>query len=180
MKMIVKILVVIVALVSVAAVIAMFTKNKYTLNRNIVINKPKSEVFNFIKLNRNQKSYSRWLSLDPNTKIGFKGAEDGTPGAILTFDSNDKRAGKGEWETVKVIEGETVTFELRFLEPFAFIANGRFNVEALSAEQTRVTWVYNSGMDWPMNFLLLFMDMDKIVGNDIQASLSTLKTNLEN
>ena len=176
---ILKIVVVLVAIVSVAAVVALFTKNKYTLTRAIVINRPKQEVFSFIKLNKNQKSYSKWLSLDPNTKIELRGSEDGTPGSILSFQSKDKKAGTGEWETTKVLEDERVEFELRFLEPFAFVATGHFSTEAVSAEQTKITWVYNSGMDWPMNFMLLFMDMDKIVGNDIQTSLVALKNNLE-
>lgn len=177
---ILKIVVVMVAIVSVAAVVALFTKNKYTLTREVVINRAKPDVFNFIKLNKNQKLYSKWLSLDPETKIELRGTEDGTPGSILAFDSKDKKAGKGEWETTKVQEYERVEFELRFLEPFAFVANGYFATEELSADHTRITWVYNSGMDWPMNFMLLFLDMDKLVGNDIQSSLVTLKAKLEN
>jgi hypothetical protein len=179
MKMIIKILVVIVAIVSVAAVVAMFTRNKYTLKRDVIVKKPKDEVFHFIKLNRNQTHYSKWLSFDPETRIDFFGAEDGQPGAILAFASKDKRTGKGEWETRRIVEGERVEFELRFLEPFQFTANGHFSTEAVSPTETKVTWVYNSGMDWPMNFMLLFLDMEKVVGNDIQTSLSTLKVRLE-
>ncbi len=177
--MIVKILVVLVAIVSLAAVIALFTRDKYTLRREIVINRPKQEVFEFVKLNRNQKLYSKWLSFDPQTKIAFAGAEDGTPGAVLKFESKDKRTGKGEWETTRIAEGETVAFQLRFLEPFAFVADGHFDTEALSPAETKVSWVYNSGMKWPMNFMLLFLDMDKLVGNDIEASLFNMKARLE-
>lgn len=177
---ILKIVVVLVAIVSVAAVVALFTKDKYTLTRDIVIDRAKPEVFAFIKLNKNQKSYSKWLSLDPNTKIELRGAEDGTRGSILAFESKDRKTGKGEWETKKVLENERVEFELRFLEPFAFVANGHFSIESVTANQTKIIWVYNSGMDWPMNFMLLFLDMDEIVGNDIQTSLISLKNNLEN
>lgn len=177
--MILKILVFVIAIVSVAAVVAMFTKDKYTLVRQVVINAPKQEVFDYIKLNSNQKSYSKWLSLDPQTKIGFKGSPDGKPGSILTFESNDKKAGTGELETKRVIDGERVEFELRFLAPFQFTANGFMSTDAVSPGQTRVTWVYNSGMNWPKNFMLLFMDMDSIVGNDIQISLGNLKSKLE-
>lgn len=170
---------ILVAIISMAAVIALFSKNKYTLTRNIVINKPKEEVFAYIKLNRNQQAYSKWLSLDPNTKIQFKGAADGTPGAILTFASKNKKTGTGEWEIKNIADGEKVDFELRFLEPFVFTANGSFLTQSVAEQQTKVTWTYNSGMDWPMNFMLLFLDMDKLVGNDIQESLTKVKSNLE-
>ena len=180
MKMILKILVFAIAIVSVAAVIAIFTKDKYTLARQVVINVPKQQVFDYVKLNSNQKSYSKWLSIDPQTKISFKGAPDGQPGAILVFESNDKKAGTGEWETKRVIDGDWVEFELRFLSPFKFTANGFMTTDAVAPGQTRVTWVYNGGMNWPMNFMLLFVDMDSLVGNDIQISLENLKNRLEN
>ncbi|SHH54161.1 Polyketide cyclase / dehydrase and lipid transport [Chryseolinea serpens] len=180
MKMIIlKAFTILVAIVSMAAVIAMFSKNKYTLTRNIVINKAKEEVFAYIRLNRNQQAYSKWLALDPNTKIQFKGAADGTPGAILTFSSKSNKTGTGEWEIKNIVDGEKMDFELRFLAPFVFTANGTFLTQSIAEQQTKVTWTYNSGMDWPKNFMLLFMDMDKIVGNDIQESLVNVKNNLE-
>jgi len=179
MKMLIKIFVVIIAIVSVAAVIALFTRDKYTLVRTIVVTKPAPLVFNYIRFNRNQRSYSKWLSLDPHTAIDFKGAPDGTPGAIMTFASNDHKAGTGEWEITNVDEGKRIDFELRFLKPFAFTANGEFRTESLSERETKVIWSYNSGMNWPMNFMLLFLDMDKVVGNDIQISLQNLKVQLE-
>ena len=89
--MIMKILVLIVALLSVAAVVAMFSKKKYTLTRSIVINKSRKEVFDYIRMNANQKSYSKWLSLDPDTRISFRGSTDGMPGAIrFAMGSSDK------------------------------------------------------------------------------------------
>ena len=75
MKMILKILVLMVALLSVAAVIAMFSKKKYTPTRSILVNRSRQEVFDYIRMNANQKSYSKWLSLDPNTKVSFKGSK---------------------------------------------------------------------------------------------------------
>jgi len=179
MKMLLKIIVVVIAIVSVAAVIALFTRDKYTLARTIVVSKPVPVVFDFIKFNRNQRSYSKWLSLDPHTSIDFKGAPDGTPGAIMTFASNDHKAGTGEWEITKVDEDKRIDFELRFLKPFAFTANGEFKTQSLANNQTQVTWTYHSGMNWPMNLMLLFLDMDKLVGKDIQTSLENLKFQLE-
>lgn len=179
MKMLVKIVVVLVAIVSVAMVAAMFTKKDYTLKREIAINKPSQDVFQYIRYLRNQEAYSKWLSLDPDTKINYKGSVDGTPGAILAFSSRDNKAGTGEWETTSVVENKRINFELRFLEPFTFTANGHMAVDSLSPTQTKLEWVYNSGMKWPMNIMLLFMDMDKIVGNDIAISLGNIKTNLE-
>lgn len=176
--MILKIIVVIIAIISVALVVALFSKNKYTLSREITINRPRQEVFAYVRLLQNQKAYSKWLSLDPDTKIAFKGAPDGTPGAILTFDSKDKRAGKGEWKLTGVTAGERLGFEVHFLA-YDFTANGHLAFSDAGPGKTKVVWVYNSGMKWPANFMLLFMDMEKIIGTDIAESLGNLKRNLE-
>ena len=177
--MIVKIVVVVVAIVSLALVVAMFTKKKYTLTREVTIRQSPQQVYEYMKLLKNQKSYSKWLSLDPDTKIGIKGGEDGTPGAVLTFESKSSKAGTGEWEITGLSEGKKVDFELRFLAPYQFTANGHFAVQPVGADLTKLVWVYNSGMDWPKNFVLLFMDMDKIIGGDIAESLGKVKQNLE-
>jgi hypothetical protein len=180
MKMIiVKVLVVLVAVISTACVVALFTKKDYTISREIIISAPGNTVFDFVRYNKNQKLYSLWLSFDPATKIKLSGAEDGTSGAILYFESNNRKTGTGEWEIKQIEPGKRVDFQLRFIAPFKFIADGSFIVETISADKTRLKWVYNSGMNWPMNFMLIFMDMDKIVGNDISASMTNIKTIIE-
>ncbi len=177
--MIIKIVMVLVAIISVACVVALFTKNKYTLKREITIDKPVDTVFDFVRYNKNQKLYSVWLSFDPNTKISINGAADGNPGSVLSFESKNHKTGTGQWEIKKVVPGERIDFELRFLAPFVFTANGYFATARVSENKTRLSWVYNSGMDWPKNFMLLFMDMDKIVGNDLETSLTNIKTIVE-
>lgn len=175
----VKIITVLVAIIALALVVAMFTKDKYTIIREIVINKPKQEVFDFVKFNKNQKLYSKWLLLDPNTKIEMRGTADGTPGSVLSFESKHQKTGKGEWEIKKVNEGERVDFELRFLAPYVFTANGYLKTESLSDDKTKLIWVYNSGMNWPKNFMLIFIDMDKIIGTDVEECLNNIKTIVE-
>ena len=180
MKMIiVKIIVLLVAVIAVVMIIALFTKDKYSLSREVVINKPQQEVFDFIKFNRNQQSYSKWLSIDPETKISYKGQPDGNAGSILVFESKSPKAGTGEWETKKVIPNERLDFELRFLAPFKFTAGGYFLADSVAANQTKLKWVYNGGMNWPMNIMLLFMDMDKVVGKDLGESVNKLKQVVE-
>jgi len=56
---------------------------------------------------------------------------------------------------------------------------GYFVTEALSANQTIVKWGFNGKMPYPMNVMMLFMNMDEMLGKDLQASLINLKSNLE-
>jgi hypothetical protein len=68
---------------------------------------------------------------------------------------------------------------IRFIKPFAGIANAYMTVEPMSKNETIVNWGFDSKMKYPMNLLLLFMKMDKMIGNDLATGLLNLKNILE-
>lgn len=175
----IKILTVIVALISLLCVIALFVKKEYTLTRSILINNSTDNVYDYVRFHKNQPAFNHWLSLDPNTDIELKGNEDGTSGAILYFESNHKKVGSGEWENILVVPNERIDLELRFFKPYQFTATGTLYFVEEENNSTMLIWEYKSGMNWPMNITLLFMDMDKIIGRDIEASLEKIKLKTE-
>jgi len=52
---------------------ALFVKKEYTVEREITINKPKVEVFAYIKQLKNQEHYNKWVMIDPNMKKTYRG-----------------------------------------------------------------------------------------------------------
>lgn len=178
MKIIKRLLIGIVVLIALVLIIAIFVKKEYAVEREVVINKPKSEVFEYIKYLKNQDSFSVWAMKDPNMKKEFKG-EDGTVGFISAWDSDMKDVGKGEQEITGIIEGSKVDYELRFIKPFEATDNAYMTTEAGSDNQTTVKWGFHGKMDYPMNFMLLFMNMEDILGKDLQQGLNNLKNKVE-
>lgn len=168
----------ILSLVVLLLIIAVFVKKEYAIVREITISKPKLIVFNYLKQLKNQDNFSKWSSMDPNMKKEYRGT-DGTAGFVSAWDSNQKNVGKGEQEIKKIIEGERIDFEIRFIKPFAGIANAYLLTESLSENITWVKWGFDSKMNFPMNLMLLFSNMDKLVGNDLATGLSNLKNILE-
>lgn len=51
--------------------------------------------------------------------------------------------------------------------------------ESSGAAETLVKWGISSSMKYPANIMLLFMNMEKMIGNDLETGLSNLKTILE-
>lgn len=175
MKTFKKILLVILIIIAIPLVIALFVKKDYSVERTITINKPKQAVFDYVKHLKNQDNYSKWVRLDPTMKKDFRGT-DGTVGFVYAWDGN-KEAGKGEQEIKEIKDGERVDVEVRFEKPFEGIATAPIITEAVSQEQTKVTWGMKGKSSYPMNFMNLFMD--GILGKDIETSLDTLKQILE-
>lgn len=178
MKILKKILIAIVGLVVLILIIAIFTKKEYTVERQITINKPTNEVFDYIKILKNSNNYSVWNQMDPNMKREYTGT-DGTVGFIYAWDSQEKNVGKGEQEIAKIEEGNRIDYAIRFYRPWEGNGTSYMITEPAGDNQTSTKWAFQGKMGWPMNAMLLFMDMDKMMGPDLEKGLATLKTILE-
>ncbi len=177
MKILKRIFIGILALIALVLIVALFVKKEYTIEREVTIAKPKQEVFDYIKLLKNQANYSVWVKKDPNAKMEYKGT-DGTVGFVSSWDGNSD-VGKGEQEIKKITEGERIDLGLHFIEPMEGVADAYFATTAIDSSQTKVKWSFHNKVKYPFNIICLFMDMDKMIGNDLAGGLTNLKTVLE-
>lgn len=178
MKTLKNILIVIVVIFAIPLIIALFAKKEYNAEREIIIDRPNQEVFDYVKYLKNQDNYSKWNNMDPDMKKSYSG-EDGTVGFVSRWESDKKDVGVGEQEIKGIEEGKRIDFELRFIEPFQATEPAFITTKAVSDNQTMVVWGFNGKMDYPMNLMLLFMDMEEMIGNDLQEGLNNLKVILE-
>jgi hypothetical protein len=173
-----KVLIVILVIIAIPLILALFTKKEYHVEKMVTVNRTKKIVFDYIRMLKNQDNFSVWAKMDPGMKKYFRGT-DGNPGFVSGWESTNKKVGKGEQEIKKVSDGERIDYEIRFIEPFAGIGQSTIQTDSVSQNETRVTWKFDSRMNYPMNLMLLFMNMDKMVGNDFAAGLANLKQVLE-
>jgi predicted ATP-grasp superfamily ATP-dependent carboligase len=89
MKILRKILTFIGIFIAIVMFATMFVKREYTVEREIIINKPKQQVFEYVKRLKNQDKYSKWATMDPKMKKEYTGT-DGTVGFISAWDSENK------------------------------------------------------------------------------------------
>jgi uncharacterized protein YndB with AHSA1/START domain len=160
-------------------VLALFVRKAYSVNRVIAIARPAEEVFEYVKYLKNQDNFSKWASMDENMKKSYKGT-DGLVGFVSAWESKNKNVGKGEQEITRIVEGIRIEYEIRFIKPIAGIAHAYLTTEMVSNSETIVRWGFDSSMKYPMNLMLLFMNMDKMIGNDFEIGLNKLKKILEN
>jgi len=176
MKIIKKILFVIVGIIVLALVVALFVSKEYSVKREITINKPSQEVFDYVKFVKNQEHYNKWVMMDPDMKKDYKGT-DGTVGFVYAWDSQKDDVGKGEEEIKLLEEGKKIDLEVRFVRPFEGLAVTEMTTEALSPTQTKVSWGMSGQSTYPMN--LTNAIMDRMLGADLDESLQKLKGILE-
>lgn len=157
---------------------AIFVKKEYKVTREITIAKPRQVVFDYVKLLANQNNYSVWATADPNMKKEFRGT-DGTIGFVSAWDSPVENVGKGEQEIIGITDGERIDYELRFMEPMESKDHAYMTTTALSDESTKIVWGFDGAMPYPMNLMLLAMDMDAMLGKDLEQGLANLKKIME-
>jgi uncharacterized protein YndB with AHSA1/START domain len=176
MSIVISILLVIAGLIALLLIIALLTKKDFSLQKEVIINRPKQQVFDYLKLIRNQEKYSVWVMRDPNIKMVYTGV-DGTVGFTSSWESNDKHVGVGEQEIKKIADGESMQVEIRFKKPFEDTNQALTTVVAMAPNETKVVNLFYGSNKFPKNIMNLFMD--KLVGGDMQTNLQNMKTNLE-
>jgi len=173
------ILLIILAIIAIPFILALFMRKEYRIVRETVIDQPTPTVFEFVKKLKNQERYNKWTMMDPNVRKEMKGT-DGTVGFIATWDSDNKKVGTGQQEIVEIKEGERIRLALQFFKPFKGKANASMNVVPQGSNQTKLTWEFNSGMNYPMNIMIPLLNIEKLLGKDLDESLVLLKSILEN
>ncbi|MFD0862428.1 SRPBCC family protein [Sungkyunkwania multivorans] len=174
MMLVLYILLGIVALIILLGIIA---PSSYNVYREIEIARPKGDVFTYLRSLKRQAEWSPWEEKDPNMLKEFRGT-DGEVGSVSYWNGN-KDVGEGEQEITKIVDGERIEGQLRFLKPWKSVSDCYLETTSVEEDTTKVRWGFSGKNKFPFSIFMLFMNMDKAVGGDFEKGLAKLKTNLE-
>lgn len=169
---------IILVIIAIPLILAANLSKEYVIEREVIINQPHQQVFDYIKLIRNSENWSKWVMMDPNSKKTFKGT-DGTVGFVYGWESDNKNVGQGEQEITAIKEGERVDYELRFIKPFENKSTAAMTTERISDNQTLVKWYFMGERGFTMKLMHLLLKLEKMLGTDMVISLNNLKGVLE-
>lgn len=149
----------------------------YHVSRSIVIDRPKWELYAVLRSLIKQEEWSPWVQKDPNMERNYEGV-DGQVGFVSHWKGN-KQVGEGEQEITNLIENQRVETQLRFIKPFKSVSEAYLDLLENQEGKTKVTWGFSGKHVMPMNIIMLFMDMDKVMGRDFNEGLTNLKELME-
>lgn len=165
-----------VSLLAIALLIPAFLPKTFAVRREVIINRPMDEVFDYLKNLRNQPAFSMWSQLDPAMEKTFRGT-DGAAGSVYSWSSQEKNVGMGELEVKAIEANRQIELEIRFTKPFVSNAPTVIEFEAIDAGRTRVMQTYFGKMPYPMNALC--RSISKTIGEGMDTSFQNLKRLLE-
>ena len=176
MRILKNIFIALLSIIAILLIIALFVNKNYVVEKSININKPTSEIFNYIKYLKNQNEFSKWALIDTAMLKTHTGT-DATVGFTSAWDSKNDKVGKGQQAIKKITEGKKIDYEIHFIKPFKSEMNSFLSTDSIGANQTLVKWNINGTSPYPLNLTNLFID--KMVGGDLEVGLTNLKNKME-
>ncbi len=153
MKILKKILFGLLIFIALLLIVAIFIPTTYTVSVSGTINKPKQEVYDYVKMIKNQENYSVWVMADPNIEMTYTGT-DGTVGFTAAWNSKDDNVGEGS-QTITAMTDEKIDLDLHFVRPFEGDQKAGMIIKPVSENQTEFTSEFYGHDPYPMNLMSL-------------------------
>lgn len=174
--MIKKILLILVALIAIVCIAAAFQSDDMRVTRSTTIAAPPEAVFKVVNDFHQWHIWSPWSKLDPNMKKSFEGPAEGV-GAVYKWSGNNE-VGEGSTTLVESKPNEKVAMKLAFVRPMEGVSDVQFTFVP-EGSGTKVTWDMQSKKPFIAKVVGMFMDCEKMCGDQFNEGLANLKKHVE-
>jgi uncharacterized protein YndB with AHSA1/START domain len=171
-----RILIVLAVIVVLFGLVVAMQPSEYRVARKVVIAAPPSAVFAHVNDFRKWEAWNPWGKIDPAMKQTYEGTPAGV-GAVYTWAGNGD-VGEGRMTLTESRPPELIRVRLDFLRPFAGTSTAEFTFQPEGKPgggQTAVTWSMAGRNNLMAKAVHLFMDMDKMIGDQFEAGLAHMK-----
>ena len=175
MKLLKVLLYIVLGVGGLVAVMGLFARKKYYIERSITIKAPREVVLEQLRFFKNFEKWSPWHNLDPHMATTMEGT-DGEPGAVYRWEGKGN-VGKG-WQQLQSASSDSVVMIVHLLDPWESTSHSKFAVEGHDSTTT-VKWNFDMHIGFPWNGLAMFTDIQRGVGKDYERGLGNLKKRCE-
>ncbi len=121
----------------------------YSVEVSETINRPKAEVYDYVKLFANQKEYSEWTKPDPNLVPIITGV-DGTVGSKSYWKSSNSDVGEGS-QTITAMDQNQILLDLEFITPMEGHGKVVNTFQEVAKDKTLLTVKTEFDAPFPLN-----------------------------
>ena len=170
--MIKNVLFVLCCVVVVSVALISMRADEFHVSRTIQIHSNPEVVFNEVNDLHRWQGWSPWSKLDPQAKIEFRGPLSGL-GSELIWSGNEE-IGVGRMSIVESHPYDRIRLQLEYEKPFVATNVSEFS---FSTEQggTVVRWSMSGHNTLVSKAVSIFVDCDKMLGDQFEAGLRALK-----
>ncbi len=165
-----------VILVVVFAIVVTMQPAGFRVSRGITMSASAPAAYALVNELHNWEKWNPWQKMDPAMRLTFSGPPAG-PGAAYAWAGN-KDVGEGRLSIMESRPNELVKIKLEFLKPFTATNTAEFRFKP-EGSQTAVTWSMFGEKNFIAKAAGLFMNMDKMVGDQFEKGLADMKAAAE-
>ncbi len=152
-------------------VLAAMKPDTFTVTRSTTIKAPPEKIFPLIADMHQFNTWNPYARKDPGMKGSYTGPSSGK-GAAFGWES--KEVGTGSMEVTDTAPPSKVALRLDFVKPFEAHNNVEFTLVP-KGDATEVTWTMSGPVPFMGKVMHVVMNMDRMVGDDFEAGLASLK-----
>ncbi len=146
--------------------------SEFRVQRSVSIQAPADTVFAHVNNFHKWQEWSPWAKKDPTATNTFEGPEEGV-GAIFKWEGNQE-VGEGQMTLKTSQPPEKIGIQLDFIKPYEDTANVEFTFQP-HGDHTDVKWTIEGRNNFVGRIFCMFMNMDKMIGDDFDKGLASLK-----
>ena len=147
--------------------LAVFTSNDYQVERFVVLKASSAEILNCLNNDSLKPSWIPWIPTEAVTNIL-------NDNGILELHWNYVEGSVSGVQKLIYNEGNRLEFDVHFTAPNESYSKSIFFIDEVS-EGKKLTWIFKGYKPFPKNALNAFLDMDKIIGNQLEEGLAKFK-----
>lgn len=171
-----KILLVLVALVAIFAGVVAMQPADFHVERSATMAASPEAVFAQINDFHAWEKWSPWAKKDEKAKTSYEGPAAGV-GAIFKWSGNSD-VGEGMMTLKESKPNEQIKINLEFIQPFAGSSDVLFTFKP-DGDKTIVTWSMSGKNNFLAKAINLFMDCEKMCGDEFDQGLASIKEIVE-
>lgn len=149
--------------------------DEFRVTRSALFNEAAEVIFPYLNNLEKGQSWSPWREADPDADYKFEGPKEGV-GATMYWDG--KKSGKGIMKITESQMNRAVHFHLEFYKPMQAINTVEYVLEP-HGDQTKMTWTMFGPNSFMSKVVSVFMDCEKLCGDQFEKGLSNLKKIVE-
>lgn len=166
-----------IAIITFFAFLHAWARKEYDISRTVVINRPKEEVFNFVRQLKKERQWMPWFLNDFEGILKYKG-EDGKLDSLLYWKGH-RKFNEGTQKIVKLNQGKIIETRFLIVRPFRIVLLEYKGLKELDDQKTKMVWGVRGNLAFPLSVISLIHPVDKAYGKQLEEGLKNLKTVLE-
>ena len=169
-------LIAVAVIVIVLVIVIAMQPGEFRVARSTKVSAPPPAVFAQVSDFHKWEAWNPWGKIDPAMQQSYEGAPFGT-GAVYSWVGN-KDVGAGRMTIIESRPSELIRIKMEFFKPFAATDTAEFTFTP-EGNQTAVTWSMAGENNFFAKAFHLFINMDKMIGDQFVKGLAEMKSQAE-